>query len=521
MDYRPPLSRPARRTLLAKLFASVPFWLGANLFVGCIWLNSGYHGHIWHDDIRPRLVEGKLGAEVNRWLLPLRTFYHQGYDEVLYYEYANLVLGQPVDYEYLQVKHGEVPGFESMFAPRDEAAYRLPYRDMQVEYPPVALAVMLLPRPWVDSLAEYGVLFAIEMSLCLVGALYLAAWLAARHETDPESKRRRMVLALLYGVCFQLAFGILLLTQFDALVSLLVMAAIAAQLTGRPRTAAVALAAATSAKIFPILLLPLFLLSYLLPARATGQSADKSAANRQLAGSLLAFCVTLAVINVPFLWLGGQTFLDTFRFHAERGLQADSTWGIALTLLEKLGFAHYDAGMRFGAREITGPFVAGALLLSTFASVVLPLIVIATYASRVKDAVRHGMPEYAAALLPTYVLALTAGFMLTGKVLSPQFFIWLFPLVLLVPGEAGLRVRHTFLVAALLVQAGHPWLIGLTGINYPPTWLGWTIQAARVVCLARIFWLSLSVSVEHFNPPPRRVASSSITFQEEACDLAH
>jgi len=509
------------RSPLATLFGSVPFWLAINLLVGCVWLNSGYHGHVWHDDIRPRLMHGELGQEVNRFLLPLRTFYHQGYDEVLYYQYANLVLGQPVDYEYLQVKHGDVPGFESMFAPRDAAAYRLPYRDMQIEYPPLALAAMLLPRPWVNSLAEYGFLFAIEMSLCLVAALYLAARLLARHETDPEAKRRRMVLALLYGVCFQFAFGILLLTQFDALVSLLVMAALAAQLTGRPRMAAVTLAAATSAKVFPILLLPLFLLSYLLPARASEVPAQKSRANRQLAGSLLAFCLTLAVINIPFLLLGGQAFLDTFRFHAERGLQADSTWGIALTLLEKLGLAHFDAGMRFGAREITGPFVDGALTLSALSSLILPLVVICVYASRVKEAVRQDMPECATALLPSFVLAMTAGFMLTSKVLSPQFFIWLFPLVLLVPGEAGLRVRHTLLVAALLVQAGHPWLVGLTGINYPPTWIGWIIQAARAICLVRIFWLAMSVSVAHFERRPRRASSSSNAVPPAVCELAH
>lgn len=520
MAIRSPSARPIHRSPRTSFFGSVPFWLALNLLVGCVWLNSGYHGHIWHDDIRPQLMKGELGEEVNRFLLPMRVFYHQGYDEVLYYQYANLVLGQPVDYEYLQVKHGEVPGFETMFAPRDAAAYRVPYRDMQIEYPPLALAAMLLPRPWVNSLAEYGFLFSIEMSLCLVGALYLAARLLARHETDPEAKRRRMVLALLYGVCFQLAFGILLLTQFDAVVSLLIMVAIAAQLTGRPRTAAVALAAATSAKIFPVLLLPLFLLSYLLPARASGHAMEKSTANRQLVVSLFAFGATLAAINVPFLWLGGQSFLDTFRFHAERGLQADSTWGIALTLLEKLGFAHYEAGMRFGAREITGPFVDDALLISTFTSVVLPLIVIATYASRVKDAVRQGMRECPAALLPTYALAMTVGFMLTGKVLSPQFFIWLFPLVLLVPGEAGVRVRHTFLVAALLVQAGHPWLVGLTGINYPPTWIGWIIQAARAICLTRIFWLTMHVTVNVYELPAKRRAATRQDEFEHAGSLA-
>jgi len=492
----------ASRSRFGQFFRSVPFWLVVNLFIGSVWLNSGYHGHIWHNDIRPRLMEGKPGEEVHNWLLPLRVFYHQGYDEVLYYEYANLVLGQPVNYEFLQVKHGDVPGFESMFAPRDAAAWRMPYRDMQSEYPPLSLLVMLLPRPFVGSLAQYGVLFSIEMALCLVTALWLAARVECRGETDPAEKQRKMVSALVYGACFQLAFGILLLTQFDAFVSLLVTVAVAAQIFGRPRTAAIALAAATSAKIYPILLLPLFLMSLYSASRPR---REFSRTPTHLVAFCISFVATLAVLNLPFLWLGGDAFLDTFRFHIERGLQADSTWGVGLTLLEKLGLAHFGAEMRFGARELTGPFVGAALTLSSLAAIALPALVIAVYGARVQAGNRNGDPDCTNKLLPTYVLAMTAAFMLSGKVLSPQYFVWLFPLVLLVPGIRGGQVRSTFLVAALLVQAGHPWLFGLTGINYPPTWIGWTLQAARVICLARIFWLSLHVDADSFND--RRVIS--------------
>lgn len=496
MNFRSTTGPRAPRSHVGEFLRGVPFWLAVNLFIGCVWLNSGYHGHIWHNDIRPRLVEGKLGEEVGSWLLPLRVFYHQGYDEVLYYEYSNLVLGQPVNYEYLQVKHGAVPGFEAMFAPRDAAAWRLPYRDMQVEYPPLSLAVMLLPRPFVDSLAQYGFLFSIEMALCLVGALWLAARIEARDESDPAARRRTLVSALVYGACFQLAFGILLLTQFDAFVSLLVIVAIAAQVTGRSRTAVVALAAATSAKIFPILLLPVFAIAS--TSRASRRRGEKASTLREFSLCCITFAAALTVINLPFLLVGGDGFLDTFRFHFQRGLQADSSWGVALTLFEKLGLAHFGAEMRFGAREMTGPYVSTALTLSTIASILLPLLVIAIYAERVNDGVRRGEPNAASALLPTYALAVTTAFMLAGKVLSPQFFIWLFPLVLLVPGILGGRVRSTFLVAALLIQAGHPWLFGLTGINYPPTWIGWTLQAARIICLARIFWLSLQVRVDSF-----------------------
>ena len=80
----------------------------------------------------------------------LRAYVSREGDDHLYYEYAELMVGGSADLEWIARKS---PGDEPATAlarlkvsVRDEPGWRLPYRDFPVEYPPLPLALMLLPR---------------------------------------------------------------------------------------------------------------------------------------------------------------------------------------------------------------------------------------------------------------------------------------------------------------------------------------------------------------------------------------
>jgi hypothetical protein len=88
--------------------------------------------------------------------------------------------------------------------------------------------------------------------------------------------------------------------------------------------------------------------------------------------------------------------------------------------------------------------------------------------------------------LVTAFAASVAAFALFGKVLSPQFLIWLVPLVPLVAGRRGRLASAALLVALLLTQIEQHGFVGL-GIKVWAVWL----LFARNALLAAMFGLLL------------------------------
>lgn len=456
-----------------RLTATATLLLLANLLVGAVWLNSGYHGLQWHRQVQPRLEGRVVEAVRDDWTIPWRAFYHQGYDEVMYFEYTNQLLGDPVDYGYLRAKHGFTPGFERYFEP-SPARGRLPYRDAWTEYPPLALPFMLLPRVLTDRLPEYGFWFAVEMACLLTIALALAVSMIADCEPDPRERQRKVTAALAYGLCFQWALGTMLITRYDAAVSCLILAALYAHRRRAVVLGGFLLAAAAGAKVFPLLLAPLFYLPSLL-------QGDRRRALRGVA----AFAAGCVAFHLPLALVGGDGFWDVFRYHAERGLEANSSWSALLVGLHKLGLVQAAGEFRFGSVELDGPLVPWMIAGSAMCSLALPLVVVGLYVRRMQQG--YSQRE----MLPTFCLAMTAAFIVSGKVFSPQYVVWCFPLVLLVPGPLGSRARAVLLFIALLVQLDHPWLRGLIGVDFPLSWFGWSLIAGRAVGVGYLGWLAL------------------------------
>ena len=475
-----PRNQPGVNRSFPKLILAGLLW--ANLFVGAVWLNSGYHGLEWHLEIRPQIEGRALEAMHDDPTIPWRAFYRQGGDEVMYFEYSNRLLGQPVDDALLRAKHGHTPGFEHYFAP-STTNRAIPYRDAWTEYPPLALPWFLLPRLITNHLADYGFWFAVEMSLLLVGSLAMVAAMLAAETSDPHERYQRLVAALLYGIGFQLAMGTMLITRYDAAVSFLIIGALLLHRRGSIVGGGLMLAAAASAKLFPLLFVPLFYAAPLL--RGEFRLAARGVA------SVVCGCLAL---NLPFAIWGGEGFIDVFRYHAERGLEANSTWAALLVGLNKLGLAPLAGEFRFGCMEVEGPWVSALIGLSTLASLAMPVVVGAQYIRRL----RQGYTE--AEILPLFCLAMTAGFIISGKVFSPQYVVWCFPLVLLVSGKVGSRLRRVLLVVALLVQFDHPWLAGLIGVELPPTWFGWSLIVGRLLGMGYMFWTALTCQPARSNP---------------------
>jgi hypothetical protein len=316
----------------------------------------------------------------------------------------------------------------------------IPYRDFFIEYPPGSLPAFVPPALFSADKAGYISLFSAEMALVLAATFLLTA-LAARTLRGLHA----WILPTLVFVAGALALYPVAVTRYDALVALtLALAVLCATPGGRYLGLAYAsLGFGAAAKLVPALVtLPLAL------------------ARRGYTRGYAIFLVVLALCFVPFALLGGGGLLESFAYQAERGLQVES---LAASVLIELGWVN-DIAFEYGAFEVRGRGVALATSLSLPITLVLLSVTGAVMHRQIRRSGRLGGEAF-----PRYAAALILAFMLGSKVLSPQYLIWLLPLVPLgAESAAGLFVSTLFLAACFTTTQVFPIHYGdLLEFRYP------------------------------------------------------
>jgi hypothetical protein len=285
---------------------------------------------------------------------------------------------------------------------------RLPYRDVGVDYPPGALPVFALP-----SLlgVDYAVAFAWLMAVCGVALVAVVAWLRP--------------LAAPYAALAPLLAGSLILSRFDLWPALLAVAALACLLHGRDGSGWALLGAAVAAKLWPVVLAPL----------ALAWSLRRGRRRAPLAG-----VAVLAAAVVPFALLAPHGLWHSVRGQASRPLQVESLAASALAT-----FGHPRVVDSHGSQNLAGHGALGAATTAVEAAVLVALWL----------SFALGPPT--AGRLVRFSAACVAAFVAFGKVLSPQYLLWLIPLVPLVRGRRGLAATGLLTAAAALTQVWFPW----------------------------------------------------------------
>ena len=235
------------------------------------------------------------------------------------------------------------------------AAGKLPYRDFPVEYPPVAMALLLLPAlpllpftaiaprpdpafvaapthlPQPDPLryGVYGFSFGIEMLLIDVLTLALVRVVARRLIPGDRNglKTGLAYLALVF------ASGALL-QKFDLAAGTLCLAAIFALMKRQTAIAWITLALATLIKGFPVLLVPVFLAYLIAQADAPTFKASLRSAWKRITAGLAWFGVTLAAWTLLVVASAGwKAVSETILYHAHRGIEIESLFANAELLV--------------------------------------------------------------------------------------------------------------------------------------------------------------------------------------------
>jgi Glycosyltransferase family 87 len=303
----------------------------------------------------------------------------------------------------------------------------LPYRDVFSEYPPLASPAIVTPGLLGTGAETFRFAFA-GWTLLLAGAVVLLCG-ALAGSTGGDRRRALFAAALMPLLC-----GALVRTHFDLAPVALTLAALLLLCTGRPRAGMAVLGLGAMTKVFPLLIAPVAL------AWLAGRGRRREA--WQGAGALVA---VLAVFGGAVLAASPEGGLDALRYHLDRPVQVESTPALALLALDEAGIG--DAGTVASHRSDglvhrADGLVSGALL-ALLAGVVALL---ALFAAR--------RPEPRSLVLAS--LAAVTAFVVLGKVLSPQFLIWILPLGALAFAWRMHSLAAVVAAAAVLTQLEFP-----------------------------------------------------------------
>lgn len=370
-----------------------------------------------------------------------------------------------------------------------------------VEYPLPAVAVVAVPWLLAGGLGlPYGavlLLLAAATDLAFTLLLVRAAepgWSSPSSPSGWSSLSRPPgwwpAVAWLVAVP---AIGSTAFARFDLLPGVLVGAAVL--LVGpRPRAAAVLLAVATSVKLWPVVLAPPLL---------------AATARRTAVGWYVGTGLVLAAGAV--LVAGPARLLTPLTYQAERGLQIESVAATPVMLAWWLRPGAWTIGYAPSkSYEVTGPAVGALLAAATLATVLYAVLVAAGTA-----ALLHAWRRRVVLDASTFVwcgLVGVLGFVVTGKVLSPQYLLWLLPLAvagLVVADDATLRRWVAgLLVAAALTQVVFPSAYGsiTTGVG-PPVAVPVLALAARNLLLAVLLGVAVKEAARRVSAAARSTAS--------------
>ena len=283
-----------------------------------------------------------------------------------------------------------------------------PYKDVQIEYPPGALAPIVTPAIGSPAKHAYADRF-VWGAIALVAATILML-------------ARRPRAAFLVALA-PLLLGPVLLKRFDVLPMLLTLIALELALRKRYAWSGAALGVGAAVKLYPVLLLPVLLFA---------------GGRRALAG----FVVACGAIFLPFFLIAPHGVIESVHSQIGRHLQIETPLASLALLAHSLGLVSIGVVSEAHTYGLGGK--PGAVLAA-----VTTVLFVAALALIWRRAPKLARSRDGLVLAWTATLCVAV---VLGRVLSPQYLIWLLPFVPLL----GLGVTLVFVAALVLTNVWYP-----------------------------------------------------------------
>jgi len=319
----------------------------------------------------------------------------------------------------------------------------VPYRDIRIEYPPGATGIFYLtwwlPGSYVNAFS--GLMLAC-LCVCLVGVVATARALG-------YSPVRQAIAGGVIAIS-PLLLGSLIQARFDLAVAAVIAWMMFAAVTERWKLMWALLAVGVAIKLVPIALLPLLVI----------WQAHRVGLRPALRGALASIAI-VALVFVPFAIITPSGTWYFMAYNLRRPPQIESMAASAFLAMHTAAGTYVRVVHNYGSLGLSG---RGPAALGVALTIVLAVLVVACAVWCARLLARSHPSRDVEILIAgaaTTMVALTV----TGKVLSPQYMIWLLPVAVLVPGRQGRVALATMVAAMLLTQAFFPlnyWdLIGL------------------------------------------------------------
>jgi hypothetical protein len=382
------------------------------------------------------------------------------------YLFAAWTVSRAIERQLLGPGFGSDPYLYFQYA-RAWCAGAAPYLDFHPEYPPAALILFVVPF-LAGGAGGYVALFQLEMAAFDFAAASVVFAFALRLWPDRPIRQIGATAAYLIATA---GLHSVLFWRYDLAPAALTIGALYLAATRREIAGAVLLGLGGSVKVWPLALAPLWL----------GSSVQRQgwrAATREAAAMAAGFAVPLAM----FVARANTGLLGFLQYQSERTLQIESVWANLALLADALGLAPSRITYHHGAFNVEGGL---ATALKAVARIAVLLLTFAPQAIALRAR------SVAAADLPvrTWLDVATAsvlGLLLGASVLSPQFMIWVVPLLVLAEAP-GIGAA---LAVAALTTAVYPSLYDPMVLRQPPRY------AIALACLtARNLLLAASYAV--------------------------
>jgi hypothetical protein len=340
---------------------------------------------------------------------------------------------------------------------------KVPYRDFAVEYPPGALPVFAIPALGNPSFETFRIrfeglmaFFGQAMIVCVAVALVALG-----------ASRRLLLMALGFVALAPVLLGPVVLSRFDLWPAALTAAALCALVTGRLRLGHLALGAAIAAKLYPAVLAPLTVV-YVWRRQGRGEAL-------LCAGLMLA---VVGVVFAPFVAVAPGGVWDSLWNQTSRPLQIESLGAGILLVAHNVFGTGVTMETSHGSQNLAGtaPEVLAVLQTALQAAALL-----ATWILFARGPATRERLLYASA-------AALVAFIALGKVLSPQFLIWLIPVIPLVAGRRGLIASALLATALVVTQLWFPYRYWDLALQFGAL-ESWLVLVRDLVLVALFSWL--------------------------------
>jgi uncharacterized membrane protein len=276
------------------------------------------------------------------------------------------------------------------------------------------------------------------------------AWLVTVWASSRLAGSRRVWDAALVAGSPILIFQVF--TNFDALATAFATGALLAWARRKPWLAGALIGLGVAAKLYPLLLLvPMVMLGV-----RTGRL-------REVGKTAIATVLTWLVVNLPIMLLYPRGWSEFFRLNTRRGDDMDSLYNVVKSFT---GWGGFDQNLGFWQPPTVLNLVTAALFVSCCVAITY---VVLTAKQRPR--------------LVQVAFLVVAAFLLTNKVWSPQFSLWLVPLaVLALPHRRILLAWMT--IDALVWVPRMMFLYGEQNRGLPEQWFTATVLLRDIAVIA-------------------------------------